>query len=170
MGYMLIGIAAGFEEAVKLFRDYPFPTRIVRSAQNEPAAIADDPADLIQDQRVLGNVLDHLRAQDTRKRLVGKRQSECGALNQRPRKLAAVPQFSDKDVERNRILGKGADDAARAAPDVQHRTLALDQAGQVPVPRPLPVALKRDGAVIGAIIIVGRHYRVPEPPQRPESP
>src|SRR5215471_6856611 len=170
MGNMLVCVAAWLEEAVQFFRDDPLPARIVRSAENKAAALSNDPAYLVEDYGIFWDMLDHLRAQYAGERLVGKREPEHRALNHRPRELAAVPELPYQNVEGYRALGQRSNDPARTAPDVEHLAVTIDHGGHVVVPRPLPVTLKRDRAVISPIIVVCGHYRIPEPPERPERP
>src|SRR5215471_5022067 len=170
MGNMLVCVAARLEEAVQFFRDDPLPARIVRSAENNAAALSNDPANLVKDYGIFWDMLDHLRAQYAGERLIGKREPEHRALNHRTRELAAVSELFDQNVEGYRALGQRPDDPARTAADVEHLAVTIDHGGHVVVPRPLPVALKRDRAVTSPIIVVCRHYRIPEPPERPECP
>ena len=67
------------------------------------------------------------------------------------------------------VLHQRADDPARAAADVEHAALALDQLGDVLEALALPVALQPDGAVVRAIVVVGGEDRVAQLPQRPEA-
>ena len=68
--------------------------------------------------------------------------------------------MADVDAQRR---GQIHDDPARAAAHVHHRPLA-HPARDDAMARALPVALQPDGAVPGAVIVVGRVHRVAQPP------
>ena len=90
-------------------------------------------------------------------------------MDQGTAELAVVAQLAAQDVDADAVLHQRADDPARAAADVEHAAFALDQLGDVLEPLPLPVALQPDGAVVRAVVVVGREDRVAQLPQRPEA-
>src|SRR5450759_722868 len=119
VGNVFVGVSAGREETIELLRDQPGPRGIIRRTQNQSATRRKHSTQLVEEAGLLGNMFDHLRAEDAREGLVCKGEPGPGRLYQRSAELSRVAQLAKQDVDGDATGWKRADDPARPAADVK---------------------------------------------------
>src|SRR5271168_4404446 len=161
---MLLEIAAGDHVSVDWLDDAPGSRRIVRGTDNQRAVGLQHPAHLAKHRVIEGDVLDNLGADQAIEAVVFKRQREGGTLRDRDRVAAQEAQLGEQQIHPHRVVEALHDDAGTAS-GIEGALMPARPEEHDAVAAALPVALQRNDAVEGAIVIIRGIEGVADLPQ-----
>src|SRR3984893_16413533 len=161
---VLVLVAPGLKPAVQRLDRAPSDGVVVGRPDHQHSPRPQHALHLGEQGFVIGDVLDHLRADHAIEARVAKGQREGGPAQQRDAVAAQNAHLDLAVVHPDRVV-EALDDDARAAAGIQRAAGIARPGDRDRMTLALPVALHRDWAVEGALVIVGRRYRVAQPPQ-----
>ena len=145
---VFIGIAAGQQESVGRLNNAPFHCRIVGCANYQHPARPQHPPHFREQDLIVGNMFNDLRADHAIEAGILERQRECRPAHQRYSVAAQKPQLAEIEFHAHGIV-EALNDQARAAAGIEDSAGAARPRNRDVMAASLPVALDGNDAVVG---------------------
>src|SRR5580698_4256527 len=168
MGDVFIRVRARHELSINPFDERPAPTPVIWRADNEQTIRRQHANQLLAPNRIVWDMLDHLGADHAIKLLVLERQGKKTTDRRRLTIAAQVAHLVQLNVNPDRIR-EIQEYPARSAAHVESPRGPFGESRENLEPLSLPVALRRDQAVVGAPVIVATTHGITELPHTNEG-